>query len=512
MAATVTKPRTRRRVTDTDGGPTARPAIDAFLDTPKIKGNPNTLRTYTGVLDRLADRLDANRALADVEDSEIGDALGGLWGEREAGDVEPQPRRGRLLAHLVRRQAALGRAGAAGLGGAAPGEPRRHQGRLALPDRPAVPAPGRAAAGEDAVADALRVRQQGLRRARTEHRGPGPANKQARITAKGGDAMWITWGTDTARLLPRLIASRERGPLFLSQHRPGPHRKATTDPRDICPETGRARLGYDRARVLLARYGDGLRLHQLRHSAATHLGEANVSANVIMAKTGHKSLRQCSATSDPAWPPSTRPPRRSLCPADALIAGSLHFLSDDSGFGAITIGASTCAPHLATPPITRTIEHPADAIPRPLYGHHPRSIPAAQTTGTRHRRRAAHRSDTTSASVPPVEDRLGKAVDKLRYETAEQSHQHRLHRRSRHDTYLRERGCCTAGDACSLPRPRRGRSNPTPWGRAIVRRWRSTRSRPRRYAVAHGPALTTGRPARTRPVRGRGSTETRRPT
>ncbi len=118
-----------------------------------------------------------------------------------------------------------------------------------------------------------------------------PANKQAKITAKGGDTMWITWGTDTAHLLPRLIAGRERGPLFLSEHRPGPHRKATTDPKDICPETGRARLGYDRARVLLGEYGDGLRLHQLRHSSATHLGDANTSANVIMAKTGHKSLR-----------------------------------------------------------------------------------------------------------------------------------------------------------------------------------------------------------------------------
>jgi integrase len=67
--------------------------------------------------------------------------------------------------------------------------------------------------------------------------------------------------------------------------------QATTDPDDICPDTGRIRLGYDRARILLAHYGNGLRLHQLRHSAATHLGEANVSANVIMAKTGHKSLR-----------------------------------------------------------------------------------------------------------------------------------------------------------------------------------------------------------------------------
>ncbi|GGM84692.1 hypothetical protein GCM10012275_64270 [Longimycelium tulufanense] len=116
-------------------------------------------------------------------------------------------------------------------------------------------------------------------------------NKQAKITAKGGDTLWITWDTDTAHLLPRLTAGRTEGPLFLSEHRPGPHRRAATDPDDICPGTDRVRLGYDRARILLAHYGDGLRLHQLRHSSATHLGEANVSANVIMTKTGHKSLR-----------------------------------------------------------------------------------------------------------------------------------------------------------------------------------------------------------------------------
>ncbi|MEU6645510.1 hypothetical protein ABZ863_23575 [Saccharomonospora sp. NPDC046836] len=51
--------------------------------------------------------------------------------------------------------------------------------------------------------------------------------------------MWITWGADTAHLLPRLIAGRERGPLFPSGYRPGPHRLATTDPDDICPDTGR---------------------------------------------------------------------------------------------------------------------------------------------------------------------------------------------------------------------------------------------------------------------------------
>jgi integrase len=116
-------------------------------------------------------------------------------------------------------------------------------------------------------------------------------NKQAKITTKGGDTIWITWGTDTVHLLPRLIGDHGRGPSFLSEHRPGPHHKATTDPRDLCPQTGRARLGYDRAGILLGHYGDGLRLHQFRHSASTHLGEAGHNANVIMAKTGHKSLR-----------------------------------------------------------------------------------------------------------------------------------------------------------------------------------------------------------------------------
>ena len=264
-------------------------AIDAFLDSPKIKANPNTLRAYTGVLDRTADQLGADRALADVEDSEIGDALDGLWGSAKP-------------ATWNRNRAAVGSwlAWCAGKqhwrSPALPGSAERR--RENHDDTKAV-----SRSRIDRLCRDVPLREKTLWRMLYESASRASAvlalniedldlpDKQARITAKGGDAMWITWGTDTARLLPRLIAGRERGPLFLSQYRPGPHRKATTDPRDICPETGRARLGYDRARVLLARYGDGLGLHQLRHSAATHLGEANVSANVIMAKTGHKSLR-----------------------------------------------------------------------------------------------------------------------------------------------------------------------------------------------------------------------------
>jgi integrase len=94
--------------------------------------------------------------------------------------------------------------------------------------------------------------------------------------------MWITWGTDTAQrpAVPVRVPARPAPP---GHHRPPRHL-----PGD---RPGSAGPGYDRARILLARFADGLRLHQLRHSSATHLGEANVSASVIMAKTGRKSLR-----------------------------------------------------------------------------------------------------------------------------------------------------------------------------------------------------------------------------
>lgn len=43
----------------------------------------------------------------------------------------------------------------------------------------------------------------------------------------------------------------------------------------------------------------GLHLHQLRHSAATHLGESGTDATVIMAKTHHKSIRTAARYTKP---------------------------------------------------------------------------------------------------------------------------------------------------------------------------------------------------------------------
>ena len=78
---------------------------------------------------------------------------------------------------------------------------------------------------------------------------------RAPIRSKGGDTEWICWGSGTAHLLPRLIRGRQAGPVFLSERRPGPARRPAA--RDLCPVTGRARLGYDRARVLFTRYTGG---------------------------------------------------------------------------------------------------------------------------------------------------------------------------------------------------------------------------------------------------------------
>jgi hypothetical protein len=46
------------------------------------------------------------------------------------------------------------------------------------------------------------------------------ANRRARVVSKGGDVEWIMWQTQTARLLPRLLAGRRTGPVFTTRVRP----------------------------------------------------------------------------------------------------------------------------------------------------------------------------------------------------------------------------------------------------------------------------------------------------
>jgi integrase len=114
-------------------------------------------------------------------------------------------------------------------------------------------------------------------------------NKRVRVRSKGGDLDWLHFQTGSARLLPRLIAGRTHGPVFLADRAPAPARVPAAV--DRCPETGRARLSYRRAEALFRQASGGWTLHQLRHSALTHLAEQNVSLPLLMAKSRHASLR-----------------------------------------------------------------------------------------------------------------------------------------------------------------------------------------------------------------------------
>jgi len=120
------------------------------------------------------------------------------------------------------------------------------------------------------------------------------ASKRLRVVRKGGDTDWLHFQSGSARLLPRLTTGRETGPLFLADRRPGPARAPASV--DLCPQTGRGRLSYERAEYLfklnsLKVTNRGWTLHQLRHSALTHLAEAGVNLPLLMAKSGHENLR-----------------------------------------------------------------------------------------------------------------------------------------------------------------------------------------------------------------------------
>lgn len=102
------------------------------------------------------------------------------------------------------------------------------------------------------------------------------ANRCAVIVRKGGARDVIVWQTGTARLLPRLLAGRRRGPVFLTNRAA----RLSVALVDVDPATGKARISYRRADELFEARTAGLpggpfTLHQLRpHSAPAGGGQA----------------------------------------------------------------------------------------------------------------------------------------------------------------------------------------------------------------------------------------------
>lgn len=271
-------------------GPTVQKAVDEFLARPRVNDSPHTRRAYGLTLQRVADELGPDRQLAEVVDEEVGQALAEAWGS--AAPATWNRNRAAVLSWLAWCRTKKH--------WSAPNVPDDYE-RRRVPENNTRAVPSTVIDRHCTRRD-VPLRERLLWRMLYETASRTSAvlalnveemdfeNRRAAVVIKGGATEWITWGRGTAMLLPRYLRGRTRGPLFLSDRKPGPARRAAAPARDLCPETGRMRLGYDRARILAKRY-TGLELHQLRHSAATHLGERGADVTVIRAKTHHKSLR-----------------------------------------------------------------------------------------------------------------------------------------------------------------------------------------------------------------------------
>jgi integrase/recombinase XerC/integrase/recombinase XerD len=111
-------------------------------------------------------------------------------------------------------------------------------------------------------------------------------NCRAKAGRKGGAIDVIVWQTGTARLLPRLLKGRKSGPVFVTERKARVQLPAA----DLDP-SGRARLSYQQAAALFSKASGGATLHQLRHSALTHDAEDGTGTPMLMARSGHTSVR-----------------------------------------------------------------------------------------------------------------------------------------------------------------------------------------------------------------------------
>ena len=118
-------------------------------------------------------------------------------------------------------------------------------------------------------------------------------NRCAVVTRKGGARDLIAWQTGTARLLPRLLAGRKTGPVFLTDRKARPSvREVRRRSIDACAADCPTAAPPSCSRPTPTDYDDGpCTLHQLRHSRLTHAAEDGASTPVLMKLSGHTSVR-----------------------------------------------------------------------------------------------------------------------------------------------------------------------------------------------------------------------------
>ncbi len=238
---------------------TVRAAADSFLDSIR---SANTRRAYTTAVDKTTAAIGDPRLLAAVADDEIGETLETLWGSSAVDSWNA--RRAAVASWLAWCREHTHTAPAV------PAWVKR-----STPADFTTPVRSRTAIDRLIARRDIGLREKALWRmlyetcARTEEllqvniedldqagrccpvksKGAKPRSRGRNATHHDCVLELVYWDANTARLLPRLINGRSRGPLFLTHRRPGPG-KAATD-RYICPDTGLTRLSYGQARALL---------------------------------------------------------------------------------------------------------------------------------------------------------------------------------------------------------------------------------------------------------------------
>ncbi|HEY9372598.1 site-specific integrase [Streptomyces sp.] len=281
---------------------TVQLAADRYLD---ALGNPNTARNYAIGISKTVERVGPNRPLETVAADEIGQALEELWGGAAVNTWNA--RRASVQSWLTwcRDRGYSGPAVPAWTKRLTPPDsetPARSKSEIdrligrrdiGLREKTLWRMLYETAARSDEIL-ALNIEDLDFAGRRCQVKAKGAKAKTRRRGETRGDFVLETvyWDAGTARLLPRLLKDRSRGPVFTGHRKAGPGKVVSG--RDVCPDTGLARLSYGQARALLDEAtaatgpGTGWDLHEYRHSSLTHLGERGASLLMLMAKSRHK--------------------------------------------------------------------------------------------------------------------------------------------------------------------------------------------------------------------------------
>lgn len=251
-------------------GPTLGEAAHAFLTRGDL--DASTVHSYGQTLRRLRRTLGDRRPLTSVTAAQVAAAFATAWGGAAPATWNRHRSAVRSFGAWASREdlaADLERRTRNPAAGPRPRTPALDPAQLdALWSRPDLPLRERTlwlllheSAAPVTTVLSLDVEDLDLDDRRTRPAGPGLPGRPGRSR--------VSWRSGTAALLPRLLAGRARGPVFLSDRRPGPAR--TPGPADLCPETGRRRLSYERAEYLfkeatkpLDPTGGGYTLRRLR--------------------------------------------------------------------------------------------------------------------------------------------------------------------------------------------------------------------------------------------------------